>query len=139
VSQGGRGGEGALPVAPDGSFVLGEHTESDRRGPRRTTFVVAVEGCDDVAVRVGDGDDDAPFLAVAYPRAWMEGFLLLPDGSRAGDAGARFSAVCWARRNRPGDGRSPPVHVSASLEGYHNLAFELLLEAPPAPLVLQPR
>ncbi len=153
--RGGRGGSRrgrqTLTASEDGTFLLGTHTESDRQENSQETHWIELAGRNDVVVRVTDDPNrtdapqagDAPtqhrFFALALPRAWLEGLILLPDGRRVEAAGGKLTLECEAVRGIPGEWRTLPIRVAASVEGYEDLELAIRLGALPAPAVMRPR
>lgn len=131
----GCGGRQPIDAGADGCFDLGPLDVDGRDTVTTVWREFAFEGRTSVRVEVeaSDGPADRFLVGVSLPEEFVHRFVLLPDGRRAADAGARVEGCSCA-------GPEPPraIRVSARLAGYEDLRADLD-PLHPAPITMEPR
>ncbi|MHC4136285.1 MAG: hypothetical protein ACYTDU_06065 [Planctomycetota bacterium] len=136
------GGARAASWTPRG-FAVGRFIENSRR--RRHTWRRAFLAPERSVVNLSiDGElaGDRTYLAVAVSVEELADLVFLPDGRRASDAGALFTASSRAIELTP----TTPLHawreievtVIVGLVGYDNVELTYRVDRPPAPLGMKP-
>ncbi|MHC4548011.1 MAG: hypothetical protein ACYTEZ_04470 [Planctomycetota bacterium] len=137
------GGRSPARWTPAG-FDLGWFTEDSRRRHRRwsRTFVARERSVVGVCID-GELAGDRTYLGVAVSVDALRDLVFLPDGRRASEAGALFTARSGAIALTPTTSREAwreiAVEVEVGLVGYENLEFTYRVARPPAPQVMRPR
>jgi len=131
---GGGSGRSALRSGDDGRFRLGTLEENSRAHRRSRSFTWMRDGRSSVRVRVdGERAGLRCYCGVSVPVAPVRDAVLLPDGTRAVDAGA--SLRVWSDAVEDG-ARLPPIRVRCRLEGYETLEFSFDPRVAPSPRFL---
>lgn len=131
-SCGGRGP--VLRAAADGTVEIGRLRTDSRRESRARSWSVSVEGRTSVSVEVTGAREPGETLlfGTSVPLECVRRFVLLPDGRRASEAGARVFGSCEA-----GPEPARRIRVVATLVRHEPLCAILSLDDP-EPLVLEP-
>jgi hypothetical protein len=115
--------------------------EAARRTRWNTDVHIDLYQRSDISVDVtGDRAADRDYVGVAVSLELLYGLVLMPDGSCARNAGARFDARSVAvpvGAAKPY--RSIPVSVTVGLAGYEKLQFTYRVDRPPAKQLMRPK
>ena len=129
-------------VATRSGFELGSY-EEDTRGSSRTSFhdFEFAGGLTTVSVFLErESPRDRTYYAIALPEEPIRSRILMPDGRRADQAGARVSiecdAVCMDEHQFEEFWREIPVEVEVRLKGYETLRYDVKIGDPLPPRVM---
>ncbi|MHC4452401.1 MAG: hypothetical protein ACYS0E_20045 [Planctomycetota bacterium] len=110
-------------VAEDGRYSLGRYPEDVWDRHVKVGWTWSADGRTDVLVRLDlERWKESTFVGVSVPLEWVHRAVLMPDGGRAIDAGAKFKAWCPA----VSDDSDLVVHVNVAMAGYEDLEFEFV-------------
>lgn len=107
-------------VGPRGRYQLATYAEDDCRLHRRVLWFWRSAGRSEVRALLDlEGWRETTFVGVSVPLAPIHAAVLLPSGQRAVDAGAEFSAWCYARAEEA----PARIEVQVRLAEFQDLRF----------------